>query len=433
MMIQAKHRQMSAFRRAQSLVRGLNPFGAATARASTAVALPDAVELQHGEGVAIQAFAHDTSPFDESLSAEENAFRVDALIDVDLSGAESLAVLRENLHQIHGFMQSSSDLTRLLSVHLDQTNRTTEAAAVEIMQRLIQVDGETAQLLETQQHGTQRAATLYQNAEVLLNESKRDLVAMAAFRIQREKDAKATRDESAAILGLIGQVRNLKTLTGAIQNVTRSTNLLAVNAAIEAARAGEAGKGFAVVAIEVRTLSGQIAAFAQLIENSIDEVSNSVNATFGARVAAQHDVAKSQSTDETRWITTLTSTIEQLSEDFQGTISELDAMTRNTYASVSSIKETIVGVLGEAQFQDTTRQQIEQVQNGLSMWNERICEVEQRLGIDVDQPLDIEPLAQMLEKLSSSYTMASQVDAHAAMVGSQKASEADARPAIELF
>jgi len=90
-------------------------------------------------------------------------------------------------------------------------------------------------------------------------------------------------------------------------------------------------------------------------------------------------------------------------------------------------------VLGEAQFQDTTRQQIEQVQNGLSMWNDRICEVEQRLGIDVDQPLDIEPLAQMLEKLSSSYTMASQVDAHAAMVGSQKASEADARPAIELF
>ncbi len=62
--------------------------------------------------------------------------------------------------------------------------------------------------------------------------------------------------------------------------------------------------------LDFRGFSGQIAAFAQRIENSIDEVSNSVNATFGARVAAQHDVAKSQSTDETRWITTLTSTIE---------------------------------------------------------------------------------------------------------------------------
>lgn len=87
-------------------------------------------------------------------------------------------------------------------------------------------------------------------------------------------------------------------------------------------------------------------------------------------------------------------------------------------------------MLGEAQFQDTTRQQIEQVQNGLALWNDRICEVEQRLGIDVDRPLDIEPLAQMLEKLSTSYPMASHVDAHAAMVGSQKASESDARPVI---
>jgi methyl-accepting chemotaxis protein len=358
--------------------------------------------------------AADLSNGEERIVAEETAFRVDAMSDTAAPGVDDSAVMRGNLHQMHGFMQSSSDMTRLLSVHLDQTNRTTEAAAVEIMQRLITVDGQTAQLLEK-------------------HESKRDLIAMEAFRIQRETDAKATMAESAAILGLIGQVRDLKTLTGAIQNVTRSTNLLAVNAAIEAARAGEAGKGFAVVAIEVRNLSGQIAAFAQRIESSIDEVSNSVNVTFGARVEAQYDTAKSLSNDETRWITTLTSTIEQLSEDFQGTISELDAMTRNTYASVSSIKETIVGVLGEAQFQDTTRQQIEQVQHGLTMWNERICEVEQVLGVDVAQPLDIEPLAGMIEKLSSSYTMASQLNAHAATIGGQEVVEEDARPAIELF
>lgn len=64
---------------------------------------------------------------------------------------------------------------------------------------------------------------------------------------------------------------------------------------------------------------------------------------------------------------------------------------------------------------------------------ERICEVEQWHGIDVDRPSDIEPLAQMLEKLSSSDLLASQVYAHAAMVGGQKVSQADARPAIELF
>jgi methyl-accepting chemotaxis protein len=421
MMVNVKHTPATALRKAHSLVRGLNPFGDNTT--DTHVPPPFGTE----------PIVEDAQGPDDLTAVDEAAFRIDAMMDAEVQVEDRSPVLRDNLQQIHGFMQTSSDLARLLSVHLDQTNRTTEAAAVEIMQRLIGVDAETAQLLEAQQLGTKRAATLYENAELLLNESKRDLVAMEAFRVQRELDAKASMDESAAILGLIGKVSNLKTMTGAIQNLTRSTNLLAVNAAIEAARAGEAGKGFAVVAIEVRNLSGQIASFAQRIESSIDEVSSSVNATFGARVAAQYDTAKSQSTDETRWITTLTSTIEQLSDDFQGTIIELDAMTRNTYASVSSIKETIVGVLGQAQFQDTVRQQIEQVQNGLSMWDERICEVEQSLGVDLARPLDIEPLTVMMEKLSSSYTMASQLDAHLATVGGDEVVEEAAGPAIELF
>lgn len=337
---------------------------------------------------------------------------------------EKSHIVEENIRKLQALLASVPHLTEILQAQLTQTNSTTETAALAILQRLTEVEVEAARLLVIQDVGKARAASLYENAHALIGESRQNLEEMETYRQQRGQQVQ---EEGAAIQNVVAQVAELKTLTSAIREVTRMTNLLALNAAIEAARAGEAGRGFAVVAGEVRHLSKQIESAAVRIEESIAQVADTVNQKFVAMVDHHRNE------DETRWLSTLASTMSRLSGDFQAAVGELDGLTQNTHGAVSSIRNAVIDVLGQAQFQDTTRQQIEHVQNGLAMCGQRMSHVEQGLAGDWMVPLDIEPLDEVMETLRASYTMQSQHATHHAVAGGESATVESERPAIELF
>lgn len=89
-----------------------------------------------------------------------------------------------------------------------------------------------------------------------------------------------TKEGTEKIDVLAQQSQQIGNIVNAIEDVTKQTALLALNASIEAARAGEQGRGFAVVADEVRKLSTEsqdaTAQISQLILGIQKEIEASV-------------------------------------------------------------------------------------------------------------------------------------------------------------
>jgi methyl-accepting chemotaxis protein len=318
--------------------------------------------------------------------------------------------LVENYNNIQALLSSVPPLTELLQAHLAQTSGTTETAALAIMQRLTQLEGQASSLLAAFTADRSPHTADHDKALGLISDSLWHMDQMGNYLMLREQQVS---EDATAIQRVIDQVADLKPLTGLIRKVTMQTNLLALNAALEATRAGEAGRGFAVVADEVRTLSKQIETAAARIDEVIAQVSQTVNDQLVSIVSSA-----------------------RLDEEKKGIFSLMSAMKKmssETQAAVDAIRTTVLEVMEHAQFQDITRQQMEQVQNGLALCGQRLRDVAQRLAGGRMELLDIPTLDEALEALRASYTMWSQHTTHHAVVGGKTADDGGSRPAIELF